>query len=72
VPDGRDARVLARGDRRAALLGVHHHGPELEDEERLAAPAHAFLPEQHGPAVVELDEYGHDHEQRPQQQQTES
>ena len=57
---------------RQALVGVHHHGPELDDRECFAAPAKPRLPVEHRPPIVQPDgQRNPDPEQQKQRQQDE-
>ena len=53
-------------------LGAHPHGAELDDPEDAPAAAVALLPEEHGPAAVELHGRRDQRQQRRQQQQAEA
>ena len=48
--------VLLLGQLEALLVRAHVHGAELEDLERLAAPAHPLLPVEDRAARIELDD----------------
>ena len=54
---------------RPPLLGVHDHGAELVDPERMAVLAHPDLREQRGPAVVQPDHRGQDRHDRSEHDQ---
>jgi len=63
-------RAAGAGDHLVDLgFGVQAHGAELVDGERLAAQAHALLPEEDRAAVVELDRQRHREQHRGQQGQ---
>ena len=54
--------VLGRLHRSGPRLGVRHHRSELQRAEHPPAQADPILPEQHRPAILELDRERH---QRP-------
>ena len=69
VPDPGDPLILAHRDAGAELGGVVHHGPELDDVERLQMPSHPPLAEEHRARAVEPDRDGRHREHRGEQDQ---
>ena len=62
-----DAVVILPCQLRPVLLCIHHHTAELIDIELFAPQRQTLLPEQHRPAVVQLDGKGTDQHDRREQ-----